>query len=230
VVSLDDAVVARLKSHGHTFEMLVDCEKAMKLRAGESIALEDVLASDKVFTQQSKGIIADRSTLEKVFKTTDSAQIAKEIISKGEIQLTAKFRAKERERKLHALIQAIHKNGVDPRTNLPHPVKRIELAFEQAKIHVDDAKRVEAQMEDVVQKLQPILPIRFDTRTIEVRLPPKEAQKAQKALLGFGKKVREEWKEDGSYVLVMQIPAGLQAEFSDYLNTMTHGNNETRVQ
>ena len=49
LIPLDRAVMARLESHGERFEIAVDPELAMKVRQGEEIAMEDVVAADSVF-------------------------------------------------------------------------------------------------------------------------------------------------------------------------------------
>ena len=49
MVRLDDAVPARLKTHGTTFEVLVDPDGALALKRGDSVNLEDILAVEDVF-------------------------------------------------------------------------------------------------------------------------------------------------------------------------------------
>ena len=44
MVRLDDAVPARLKTHGTTFEVLVDPDGALALKRGDSVNLEEILA------------------------------------------------------------------------------------------------------------------------------------------------------------------------------------------
>jgi ribosome maturation protein SDO1 len=39
----------------------------------------------------------------------------------------------------------------------------------------------------------------------------------------------EEWQKDGSWVGLIEMPAGMQAEFYDELNRRTHGNVETKL-
>ena len=58
----------------------------------------------------------------------------------------------------------IHANGIDPKTNLPHPLQRIENALEEANVKIDEHKSEEKQVEEIVRKLQPILPIKFANR------------------------------------------------------------------
>ena len=57
MIPLDNAVVARLESHGEKFEILVDPDLAVKFRQGEDIELEDMVAALFVFENSSRGKI-----------------------------------------------------------------------------------------------------------------------------------------------------------------------------
>lgn len=229
MVSVDKAVVARLKTHGTNFEILVDCDLALKFKEQGNVPLEEILASEKIFIEQSKGTFASEAALAKAFNTTNHLAIAQEILRRGEIHLTSEYRAKLREAKRRNILETIHRNAVDPTSGLPHPVKRLELAFEQAKITIDENQPAEKQVERIVEKLQPILPIKFDRKQIEIRLPGPTAEKVYNAVLRLGTKIKVEWKGDGSCLMILEIPAGLQGEFFEKLNALTHGNNDARI-
>ena len=121
------------------------------------------------------------------------------------------------------------RTAVDPRSGLPHPVKRLELALEEKRVHIDESKSVEDQVDHIIKALQVILPMRFEKRTVEIRIPSQHAEKAFRLLGGYGQKMKDKWNDDGSYTVVVEIPAGLQNEFFDHLNNVTQGNNETRI-
>ena len=53
MISLDDAVIARLTSHGHHFEILVDPAKAIEAKEKE-LPLSEWVASDEVYKDSSK--------------------------------------------------------------------------------------------------------------------------------------------------------------------------------
>ena len=52
---LDKAVIAKLKIRENNFEILVDCEKALELRSGKKVDIEDVLATRDIFSDVKKG-------------------------------------------------------------------------------------------------------------------------------------------------------------------------------
>ncbi len=92
MIPLDNAVVARLESFGERFEILVDPNQAALVRQGQKVDIEDVVAASNVFGNASRGTRASEESLEKVFHTTDFDTIARRIIEKGEIHLTAEQR------------------------------------------------------------------------------------------------------------------------------------------
>jgi ribosome maturation protein SDO1 len=229
MVSVENAVIARYKHAGSTFEVLVDCNLAIALKNSQEVDMKDVLADEKVFTDSKKGDIASPTALKQVFGIDNPVEVAKEIIKKGEIQLTAEYRNRLKEEKRKQIIATIHRNGVDPRTHAPHPITRIEAAFDEAKVHIDEYKQAEQQVSDIIKKLKVILPIRFETKQIEIVIPGKYTGPSYGILKSFGKMIKEEWQPDGNFVAVIEIPGGLEQEFYDKLNSITHGDNETKV-
>ena len=229
MVRVDQAIIARLKSHNQEFEILVDCEKAIAFRAGKIAYISEVLAVPHVYSDAAKGMKASEIALKSVFKTADPLEVAKQIIQKGEIQLTTEYRQKLREQKRKQILDIIHMNGVDPRTHLPHPLTRLENAFEEAKVHIDEFHDVHDQVQDILKKLKTILPITFEMKEIAVKIPPELAPKCYATIKSFGTMLNDEWQRDGSWVVVVELPGGLEQDFYDRLNGITHGNMETKV-
>jgi ribosome maturation protein SDO1 len=223
MVSVDEAVIARLKSHGEKFEILVDPRIV-----NEEIPLEDVLAAEFIFTDAGTGDRASQESLTKVFETTDVFEIAKTIIEKGEIQLTTEQRKTMMEEKRKKIVQLIARNAVDPQTRKPHPPHRIENAMEQARVHIDLFKSADQQVADIIKVLRPLLPLRVETKKIAVKLPAVYAGKYYQ-LKEFGKMVKEEWQKDGSYIAVLHIPGGMEDEFYQKVNALTKGEAETKL-
>jgi len=228
MVSVEDAVIARLKTHGANFEILVDCDKAVDFKGGSG-DIKDVLATPQIFSDSKKGMLASETQLRQIFKTEDPLEVAKEIIKKGEIQLTSEFRAKLREQKRKQIINIIHSNGVDPKTNYPHPPNRIEAALEEAKVKIDEYISAEKQVDAVLKQIRAIIPIKFVIKEIAMKIPSQYSGKAASAVRGFGKLLKEEWLSDGSWAAVIEIPGGLEEELHNKLNNITHGNVETKI-
>jgi len=228
MISIDDAVIARYTRGDLTFEILVDPEKSWDLKHGTAIKLEDVLAVTDVFEDSAKGKRASDSDMNKVFGTTKFNEVAMKIIKEGEIQLTTDQKRKMQENKRRQVIQFIAQNAVDPRTHLPHPVQRIENAMEEAGVHIDPFKRVHEQVDEVMKKLKLLLPLKIETDRIAVKIPPQHAYRAYPALKQF-RVIKEDWLDDGSLSIVVELPGGMQADFFDKINKATHGEIDSKV-
>ncbi|MFC6614203.1 ribosome assembly factor SBDS [Halopenitus salinus] len=231
MISLEDAVTARLESHGERFEVLVDPDAALAIKRGEFEGdLEDVIAAEDVFENASRGDRPAETALEEVFGTTEPLEIIPEVIERGEIQITADQRREMQERKRKNLINTIARNAVNPQMDdSPHPPERIDRALEEAGFTVDPMEPVENQVDDALEALRPVIPIRFEEITVAVQLPPEHAGSGQAKIREFGDLEREEWQNDGSWVGVVTFPAGLQNDFYDLANEVSSGEAETQV-
>jgi len=229
MVTVDQAVIAKLKIHGVNFEVLVDCNNAIAFKGGKEPDIKDILATQTIFSDSKKGEQASETQLKQIFGTTDPNEVAKEIIKKGEIQLTAEYRNKLKETKRKQIIDMIHRNGVNPKTHLPHPPARIEAALEEAKIHVDEYKPVQKQVQEILKKIRTILPIKFEIKEIAIKIPGDYAGKSYSVINNFGKIIKQEWQSNGSFVAVIEIPGGLEQDFYDKINSITHGNVESKL-
>ncbi|MDS0281468.1 ribosome assembly factor SBDS [Haloarcula onubensis] len=231
MISLDEAVTARLESHGQRFEVLVDPDAALAIKRGEFEGdLADVIAAEDVFEDADRGDRPPENMLEEVFETTEPMEIIPEVISRGEIQITADQRREMQEQKHRQLVQRITRNAVNPQMDdAPHPPERIESALEETDFRIDPMEPVETQVDDALDALRPVIPIRFDEVTVAVQVPADYAGSAQAKIRTFGELEREEWQADGSWVGVLTFPAGMQNDFYDLVNEHTSGEAETRI-
>lgn len=231
MISLDEAVTARLESHGERFEVLVDPDAALEIKREEFEGdLEDVIAAEDVFEDASSGDRPPEEALKEVFGTTDPLEIIPEVIRRGEIQITAEQRREMQEEKRRKIINTIARNAINPQeNNTPHPPDRIERALEQTDFRVDPMEPAEDQVQEAVDALRPVIPIRFEEVTVATKIPAEYAGAAQGKLRDFGVLQDEEWQPDGSWIAVMEFPAGMQNDFYDLVNKLTEGEAETRI-
>jgi ribosome maturation protein SDO1 len=229
LVSLDDAVIARLKKGEDHFEILVDPYLAADLLDGKEIDVLKILVIDKIFKDSKKGTHASSESLQTVFGTNNITEIATKIIEKGEIQLTTEQRNKMQKNKKNRIIETIVKNAMDPKSKAPHPRQRIELAMDQAGVHIDPFKPVSEQVKMIIEVLRPIIPISMEQVRISVKIPAEFIGRAYGEARNFGALEREEWQSDGSWVGIVRIAAGLQTDFYEKLNDLTKGNVSTKI-
>lgn len=219
---------AKLKKGSDVFEIVINPDKAMAFKKGIG-DVRDVLMFPKIFSDARKGMTAPETRLKAVFGTTDPNEVAKKIILEGDVQVTAEYRNTLVQQKRQRIIDLLHMNGVDPRTNAPHPATRIDAALTEAKVKIDEHKPAEEQIQGILRQITPILPIKFVKKEIQLTIPAQYAGKTYTAIKQLSKILRETWNSDGSWTGLVEIPGGLEQELYDKLNSMTHGTLQAQV-
>ncbi|MCI4352516.1 MAG: ribosome assembly factor SBDS [Thermoplasmata archaeon] len=216
-------MVARWEHQGSRFEILVDPTAVQEIRDGKTIELRDRLASEHIYKDASRGEKISEEHLEKIFHTSDYVEIARQIIQKGEVQVTTEQRHQLQTAKHRQIVATIARNAMNPQTGAPHPPARIEAAMLEAKVHVDPFRSADAQVQEILTKLRPLLPIRLDTVRMKLRVPGQFYPRVIGELKGMGKLSEEAWGSDGSWSALLEIPAGVQTELLEKLNARTKG-------
>lgn len=213
----------RLMLEGDKFEILVKPDPALEYKLGKRSDLSSVLVSDEIYSDANKGSRASTEKLTKHFRTTDPAEIAKQIILRGEINLTTDQRRKMVEEKKRQIIQYINKSFVDPKNHLPHPILRIESAIDEARVTIDPFKRYEDQVKTIIDSLRKILPLKSETARLIVTIPAQYSSQSYGVLKNTGDFKGEQWLSDGSLRGIIEINAGMKAAFLDRLGSVTKG-------
>jgi ribosome maturation protein SDO1 len=209
---------ARIKKAGKKFEIIVDLDDAMKLKKGEisSISVE----GDSIFSDSKKGQRASPSDLKQAFGTEDVNEIANIIIKEGEVLTTQEYRSEEQEKKFKQVVDFLVSNAINPQTNNPHTPERIKSALEEAHVNIKNVP-VENQINEIVELVSKIIPIKIETKKIKITIPAMHTGKAYGVVSQY--KDEEIWKDDGSLEIVVSVPAGIIIDFYDKLNSITHG-------
>jgi ribosome maturation protein SDO1 len=225
----DKYTVARMTKDNEHFEVLVKPQKALDYRMGKTMGMTEVLVAETIFSDANKGTKASEENLRKAFGTTDALKIAEAILTQGTLQLTTEQRRKMIEDKRKQIIDFIARQSVDPKTNLPHPPTRIENAMEQIRYSIDPFRPVEEQAKEIIKALRIILPLKMEQISLGVSIPATYSAKAYGSIKGFGTIKREEWRADGSWYGVLEMPAGSYAPFLDKLGEVTKGTGEAKI-
>jgi ribosome maturation protein SDO1 len=216
--------LARLKKGGKNFEVIIeDVDKALELKSGSKVDISDIVNGDLIFDNAHKATKASEEDIKEFLGTENHSDAAKVIIQKGDIQLTGDQRKRLLEVKTQKIINYIQRNACDPKTRLPLPKQRIELAMKEAKVHVDPADKLDFQIEKIISKLQPILAMSFEKLKLRIIIPARYAGHAYSAVKGKFKPHAEDWKSDGSVQVDVEIVAGDRDDLFSLLNKLTNG-------
>ena len=211
MVSLDDAVLARLEKGGKRYEALVDPDMVEQWKEDSSnIQLDDFMAMDEIFHDARAGERPTEDALMNTFDTLDVETILNIILDKGSIQLTTAQRKARVEHMRQQIIHHIHSQAIDPKSKSPHPRTRIELALQESKYSVDPFKRLEEQIKDAIAKLKPLIPLSFESVRLAFRVPGSAYGSVSQLLRTYQKK--EGWLENGDWACVIEIPAGMKGD------------------
>jgi ribosome maturation protein SDO1 len=214
-------VISRIKVKGKLFEIKVDLDKAILFKKQGKGSSRDFLVVDTIFTDIKKGFKPPIQDLKDAFGTEDHYTIAEKIVKNGEVQLPQEYRDKMREEKIKQVVDFLAKNCLDPRTGAPYTPERIEESIKQAGAKIDN-RAVSEQALSIIKDLEKILPIKIETKKISIIVPPAHTGKVYGLLKSFNPE-KEDWQNDGSLKVIINLPAGLQLEFYDKLNNITHG-------
>lgn len=215
-------VTARIKIKGKQYEIHVDLDEALKIKNNTG-NIVSALDSPHIYYDVNKGSVASHSDLKDAFGTTDVFEIAKIIITKGEVQKTQEYRDAEKEKRIKQVINLLIKNVVDQHGR-PYTEERLKTAIEQTHFNFDN-KPAEQQMYALLRELKEIIPIRMETKKIKLRIPARFTGQIYSILKDY--KETEDWLPNGDLQATLNIPAGLLIDFYEKLNSITHGSAQT---
>jgi len=211
MVSLDDAVLARLEKGGSRYEILVDPKLVETWKEDPNLVeLSDLLAIDEVWSDAKAGDRPTSDALERVFGSTDLSTCVDKILRDGSIQLTTAQRRQMVDDRMKQIINEIAMTATDPKTKLPHPHIRIENALQEARFKADPFLSMERQVKDAVNILKPIIPLQFITIKLAFKVPGKDYGGVSNLLRDSMQK--DQWLPDGSWACVVEVPGGMKNE------------------
>jgi ribosome maturation protein SDO1 len=213
----------RLTIEGEHYEILVNPDSALSFKQGRNVEPSAVIAVDEVYSDSRKGLRANSEKLKAHFGTDDHAKAALEVLRRGELNLTQEQRKRLTDEKRKAIIAAISKNFVDPRTLLPHPPTRIDNAMQEARVTVDPFQDPNEQMKTIVESLRTILPMKSEKIKLSVKVAAQYSGQAIGVLKNYGEILKEDWLADGTLSAIVEIPAGGQPGLLDRLGSTTKG-------
>mmetsp|Transcript_20589 Transcript_20589/g.37006 ORF Transcript_20589/g.37006 Transcript_20589/m.37006 type:complete len:459 (-) Transcript_20589:198-1574(-) len=153
-VRLTNVAVVRLSRHGHRFEVACYRNKIINYRQGTETDLSEVLQTERVFTNVSKGQFANSKTLQKCFDTSDETEVCRFILNKGDVQVSDQERAAQLESTIREVASMVSEKCVDPASRRPYTMAQIRDAMKRSGFMVHPTRNVKQQFLDCVKLLQ----------------------------------------------------------------------------
>merc|ERR1712241_599550 len=205
---LTNVAVVRVKKAGKRFEIACYKNKVLSWRQGPEKDIDEVLQSHTVFLNVSKGQVAKKDDLIKAFEKDDQTQICKDILAKGDLQVSDKERQAQQEALFKDVATIVSEKCVNPETKIPYPVSIIEKAMKECHIAVKANKGAKQQALETVTKLKVQLPIERAQMRLRIAVPLQGNKKVSNGLKKIGAVIEKEEKSEVDVVTVCLVDPG----------------------
>lgn len=226
---LTNVAVVRAKKNGKRFEIACYKNKVLSWRQGVEKDIDEVLQSHTVFINVSKGQVAKKEDLIKCYGNADLTEICKEILSKGELQVSDKERQAEREALFREVATTVAEKCVNPETKRPYPVSMIEKAMKECHIAVKPNKGAKQQALEIVPKLREKLPLSRAQMKFKITVPVRDSKKLTNSLKNIKMTKESDEKIDDNIVMVCLVDPGDFRGLDELVKNETSGRGQLEL-
>ncbi|EGG04972.1 uncharacterized protein MELLADRAFT_108031 [Melampsora larici-populina 98AG31] len=207
-IKLTNVSIVRLKKGGKRFEIACYKNKAREWRTGIETDLSEVLQTDTIFSNVSKGQVASAADLKHSFGSgTNNDVIVLEILQKGELQVSDKERGQELDVKKKEIAHLVAEKCLDPSTHRPHTLSMIEKAMEAVHFSVNFSKSSKIQALELIKTLSArpdIISLERAQMRVRLTMPAKDGKKLKSQIVPLSTKVEdEEWSDEWEWVALI---------------------------
>ncbi|CAL7933177.1 unnamed protein product [Xylocopa violacea] len=222
-IRLTNVAVVRIKKAGKRFEIACYKNKVISWRNKLEKDIDEVLQTHTVFTNVSKGQVAKKEDLLKAFNTDNQTEICKEILTKGELQVSDKERHSALDSMFKDIATTVANKCVNPETKRPYTVTMIEKAMKDIHFSVKPNRNAKQQALDVIPQLKAVMPLEQAQMRLRVLVSGKEARKLRDKIVKLITKLETEEWNNGTLDLVCLIDPGHYREINELVRLETKG-------
>ncbi|XP_020504898.1 ribosome maturation protein SBDS [Labrus bergylta] len=227
-IRLTNVAVVRMKKGGKRFEIACYKNKVMSWRTGAEKDLDEVLQTNSVFINVSKGQTAKKEDLIKAFGTDDLTEICTQILAKGELQVSDKERQSQLETTFRDIATIVAEKCVNPETKRPYTVSLIERAMKDIHYSIKPNKSSKQQALEVIRQLTETMQIQRAHMRLRLVLPAKEAKRLKEKLKPLMQVVESE-DFDEELEMVCLVDPGCYREIDELIRCETKGRGSLEV-
>ncbi|KAG8264326.1 hypothetical protein J6590_014615 [Homalodisca vitripennis] len=222
-IRLTNVAVVRMKKGGKRFEIACYRNKVVSWRNNVETDIDEVLQTHTVFTNVSKGQVAKKEDLVKAFGKEDQTEICKEILAKGELQVSDKERQTQLDSLFKDIATTVADKCVNPETKRPYPVSIIEKAMKDVHFSVKPNRNAKQQALDVIPQLKATMPLERAQMRLKIVISGKEARKLREKVVKLATKVETEEWNNGELNMVCLADPGNFRELDETVRSETKG-------
>ncbi|XP_016362255.1 ribosome maturation protein SBDS [Sinocyclocheilus anshuiensis] len=227
-IRLTNVAVVRMKKGGKRFEIACYKNKVMSWRSGAEKDLDEVLQTNTVFVNVSKGQVAKKDDLSSAFSTDDVTEVCKQILAKGELQVSDKERQSQLEQMFRDIATIVAEKCVNPETKRPYTVILIERAMKDIHFSVKANKSTKQQALEVIKQLKQSIQIQRAHMRLRFVLPAKDGKRLKQKLRPLIKTVENE-EFDDQLEMVCLIDPGCFRDIDELIRCETKGKGTLEV-
>ncbi|KAJ1797135.1 hypothetical protein LPJ59_003331 [Coemansia sp. RSA 2399] len=229
-IRLTNVSVVRLRKGGQRFEVACYRNKVTEWRTGVEKDIDEVLQIHQVYMNVSKGQVAKTEELRKCFKTEDVDEVIKEVLMKGEQQVSDKERQHQQHNMLRDIATVVADKCVNPSTQQTYTVTMIEKAMADIHFSVNHNRSAKQQALDVIRQIQEqnTIPISRAQMRIRVVMSAKEGKRIRDSVMELVASVEDEERGE-EYELVCLIDPGQYRTLGDLISRETKGAGEVVI-
>ncbi|XP_077468354.1 ribosome maturation protein SBDS [Stigmatopora argus] len=227
-IRLTNVAVVRMKKGGKRFEIACYKNKVVCWRSGAEKDLDEVLQTNSVFTNVSKGQVAKKEDLVKAFGTDNLTEICTMILAKGDLQVSDKERHCQLESMFRDIATIVADKCVNPDTKRPYTVSLIERGMKDIHFSVNTNKSTKQQALEVIKQLKETMQIQRAHMRLRLILPGKEAKRLKEKVKSLLQVIESEEFEDNLEIVCLVDP-GCFRELGELIRCETKGRGSVEV-
>jgi ribosome maturation protein SDO1 len=184
-------------------------------REGKS-CLDDTLITQEIYKDAKKADRASEADIVEVFQHKDMSKALDEIIKKGDYQISTAERKKKVEEKRKQIVYYFHKNYMDPKSRLPHPITRIEAALSDIKaLRIHPHEPTENQAKQIMKQLRDIIPMKSNAMEGTITVPHAFLGQLQGVVRSSCTVLKEDYTDFGCKMRVAFVASDLEKLLAD---------------
>lgn len=199
-VRLTNVALVKYKIKGKKFELACYKNKVQNYRDNVETDLNEVLQINEIYTNVSKGEVANGKDVKK-YLHEDKQKAIEIIMTKGELQISELERDSEFESMKLKIANIVSTMCVNKKNNVPFPVPIILKAMDDIKFNVKDSHAAKKQALQLIKELPKVLPL--ERAKMKIKFSCTDSTKSAEVIDWMTKKYdKEENDEEGKIYLL----------------------------
>lgn len=226
---LTNIAVVRYKKGGKRFEVACYPNKVSDWRNGVEKDLDEVLQTESVFLNVSKGIHAPKDELERVFGTSNTRAICLLLLEKGELQVSDKERKGDFDARFKDVVSILVEKCINPQTGRPYTYSLLERALHEIHFAPDITKPAKVQAFQALEKLREVMSIARAQMRLRVRVPEATEADCRELLTSLHATLESADLDESSFVTQLLLEPGHYRALDAGIQSMSRGKGRVEV-